>query len=792
MISRFFSRPSDGQPAPANSRPLRLLFFFLLLGWLGGLAAAWLRLPVSYQELLANFAKARDFLSAAESVGGLPWWSPMFLQGTSLASSWSLMVSNAVMWAFSVPLGFLAGPKLALLFLIGVGAVGMFQFLKAFAGDDWTAGIGGALFLLSPSLLTHAAGFEHFPLVCSMAILPWTFLALHAFFRGPSLRTALLCALAFSAMSLANGKTGLMALPVLIIFSATEYFGRPAAARPGWRLQVWVLAAVALMCGVPNLPALREAGFMAGFEFAPFEGWQYAFSTKSALGWVDRGGLLTEGIAGSYAPTTGNGGTYLGLLACAVFALALFSEILHRSPDGKKARLFLVLALVAFWLSFGPKGVLGGHLLYLSLSQNTPDFSPALGWFFLAAQVWVIFRLVPPDWPARRVIAGILSGIYLIVPGFRLLSWLPLYRNIPTPFDFFQITGAVCVVVAAAILVRLLFAGLPAGSSRTAIVTAVSCLALLDASPYAKFFFQGAQEADVFSDFVAAQDYLRTSPIPGRVYPFSGRYFYLLTPDLSGRPLVAEAFNSALQQRGAAILQGAAFANDETLLSYLNISGISHVLIDKTDPDTPAEVQERLRGLLPVGFENERFVVLDNAGSLGAGFVAKDFILTPDNEPVVAVAALGGAHFSLATIYALGVPADEHGLRGRVTEGRIEAAKPGEAMQEGQAFVPVKPEGRGSYQSVGFPATGTAGWLVMNQAWHPDWRADQDGKSLKIHRAFLAFQAVKTDGKSAVTFRFEPPWWYPVCAILALLSWLLVLGGILFSGWWRESAGHAG
>jgi hypothetical protein len=761
---------------------VRVLFFLGLLGVLLALVGwGWILQPVSDHELLANFAKGQDFLAAAKSVGGLPWWSPMFMQGTSLAASWSSMGSNVVMWAFSIPFGFLVGPKLAVLAMMFLGAAGVLLFLREFTGDGLCAGIGSVLFILCPSLLTKAAGYEHFSVVCSMALLPWTFLALLVFFRKPGIRTALLVALAFSALTLAHGKTGVMVLPVLLIYSATEYFGCPRESRPRLKTVAWAAVAVVFLAVVPNLPSLREAGFAAMFEFCPFQGWQNAFSTKSALGWIDRGGWLTKGIDGAYAPTTGNGGAYLGLGIFAVFVAALFRGTFHESSEGRKARLFLVLALVAFWLSFGPKGALGGHMSFLALSLNAPDFSPALGWFLLAAQVWMIFRLVPPGWPARLVIASGLALIYLAVPGFRILEWLPLYKNNPTPFDFFQVAGAVCVVISAAIIARLFFSGLRPGVFRSALGAAACCLVLLDVALYAKPFFQGKLEEEVFEDFLAAGAHIRTSQVPGSVYAFSGRYFYLLTPYLTGRPLVSEAFNNYLQQRGASVLQFTAFANDETLASYLNIAGIAHVLIDKLDVDTPADLQGHLRNLLPVGFENDRFVVLDNKNSLGAGFLAKDFLQAPDSQPQVATAALGGAHYNMATIEMAGVAPDEPGLRGRVVEGRIVAAKEGEAMQEGRPFERV--EGDGSYQAVRFAPAGTAGWMVMNQAWHPDWQAFQGGKPLKNRRAFLAFQAVKTDGKQGVEFRFQQPWWYDACAGVAIASWVAAILLIVFSRW---------
>lgn len=760
----------------------RLALFFTVLAVLLGavlFGSAGSQIP----SIPADFSKARDFFDAVRSVGGVPWWSPMFMQGTSLAHDWSFMVTNAVIWLACIPAGFLVGTKLAVAAMIILGSAGVFLFLSKFTGDGVCAWLGAGLFLLCPSLLTHASHDELFALVCSMALLPWTFLALLVFFRSPSLPSALFAALSFSSVTLAYGKTGLMALPVVLLYAASEYFSLPAGAKPGPRLVFWAVAVFVLTAVVPNLPALRETGFVAMYDFGPFDGWQRAFSTKSALGWIDRAGWLTKGIDPTYAPTTGNGGTYLGLASILVFATALFRGTFHDSPEGRKARLFLVFALIAFWLSFGPKGVLFGHLYFLELSGCAPDFCPALGWFFLCIPVWVIFRLVPPDWPARRVIATIFSAIYLVVPGFRVLEWIPIYRNIRAPFDFFQVTGAVCIVISAAIVARLLFSRFRPGILRTAVTTAVCALAVLDVSPYAKSFFQANAEAEVYRDFLAAEAHIKASPIPGRVYAFSGRYFYLLTPYLSGRPLTAEAFHSCFQQRGAAVLQGAAFANDEWLAAYLRIAGVSHVLIDKSDPDTPRDLQLRLRGILPVGFENESFAVLENKDSLGAGFLAQDFVRTPDSQPKTATAVFGGALFHMAVVEMAGVAADEPGLCGRVVDGKIEPKNSGKPMEEGHPFSMVAPGGKGTYQNVLFAPAEKPGWLVMNQAWHPDWKAFQNGKPLKVHRAFLAFSAVKTDGKQGVEFRFQPPLWYNVCVGTGILSWIFAALFLLFSKW---------
>jgi hypothetical protein len=95
----------------------------------------WLRIPVSDQELLANFAKAGDFFRGVESMWSLPWWSPNFLQGTSLAMAWGYMFSNVVMLATALPFGFLAGSKVGVGLCLVAGDCGMlapWRFSPAF------------------------------------------------------------------------------------------------------------------------------------------------------------------------------------------------------------------------------------------------------------------------------------------------------------------------------------------------------------------------------------------------------------------------------------------------------------------------------------------------------------------------------------------------------------------------------------------------------------------------------------------------------------------------------------
>jgi hypothetical protein len=429
----------------------------------------------------------------------------------------------------------------------------------------------------------------------------------------------------------------------------------------------------------------------------------------------------------------------------------------------------LTLALGMFWISFGPLSVLGGHFEFLKMSPGAADFTPAMAWFLLAAQVWVVFQIVPRGSQKWHWIAAALSVVYLIVPGFRLLEWLPLYSNIRAPFDYFQVTGAVFVVAAVALAAATII------KTNAVMAAILVLLAALDAGVYAKPFFVPKMDRAVWTDFLAAQEFLKSSPTPGRVYPFSGRYFYLMTPWLSGRPLAAEAFNNYLQQRHAAVLQASAFMSDDQLESYFRVAGVAFLLIDKTDPDTSSSQQERLRKMGPVVFESPNIALLEVKKPLGYAFLARDFIQTSSDAPETAVAALGGAAHHLAVIQTAGGETAEPGLRGRVVDGRI-AQRDGEVLEEGRDFLPIAKTGITTYQRSEFAPTGEPGWLVFNEAWHPDWTAREGGKSLAVTKGLLAFSAVKTDGKTPVVFEFRPPWWYDWCAWTGVCAWAGALG----------------
>jgi uncharacterized membrane protein YfhO len=72
------------------------------------------------------------------------------------------------------------------------------------------------------------------------------------------------------------------------------------------------------------------------------------------------------------------------------------------------------------------------------------------------------------------------------------------------------------------------------------------------------------------------------------------------------------------------------------------------------------------------------------------------------------------------------------------------------------------------------------GWLVVTEAWHPDWRAYSDGAPVPVFKAFGGLMAVplgRTNGP--IEFVFSPPRWYDLAVWISGLSWAGVLGMLL-------------
>ncbi|MEO6053752.1 MAG: hypothetical protein ABIP97_07065, partial [Chthoniobacterales bacterium] len=648
---------------------LSILAFVLVatLGW------GWVHQPPSNQELLANFAKAKDFAMGVKSVHGWPWWSPNYMQGTSLAPAFATSLTSIWLYLWSLVFGEFIGPKIAGLLCVFAAALTMFAFIRRLTSSSGAAFICGVIYLLLPGIFVRLATVEHMGIVCSFVFLPVVFYGLLCLLEKPSILSALGCAAAVGLLTLTYAKIAILALPVLVLFMVWVWSERVHFRLPAPHILLIAGVTAFLLAVLFNLPALREVRFMALFELSPFEGWQHAFSTKSAILWVDRDSILSEGLPPWFTTITAKGGSYIGLIpALLLIVLLLFHKNeIYRSPLGSLFRLFAGLTLFAHWLSFGPLSVIGGHFEFLQYAQNVGATTVVIAWLVLAFQIWLIFQLFSKDLPGRIFFGGVASLIYLIVPGFRLLTLLPLYSDIRAPHDFYHTIGIFCAAVTVGIAATILLHLIRQTRLRLVVTVVAILLMVLDVSVYFRPFFHSPLEANVFADFKKSQNYLASSKLPGRVFPCSGRYFYLLTPLMSHRGLTTEAFSVYLSQRGMNYLTVAALHSQEDIFAFFNIAGVSYVLVDKNDPDTPQEYQQFLRKHLPVCDENDSFVILENKATLAPAFYARDFVQTESEGVKIAGAALALSKFNVATLKTKPFPANEMGLSGFLSEKNL-------------------------------------------------------------------------------------------------------------------------
>ncbi|MCX7868915.1 MAG: hypothetical protein N2322_03095, partial [Terrimicrobiaceae bacterium] len=745
-----------------------------LLGGLALAAAAWVvwaPLPLSSQEAAANAAKAADFFAGWLGGGGVGWWSPNFLGGTSLAPLWGTFFTSAWLQLWVAAFGAGAGAKLAMLACVPLAALAMRGFVKALSGCELAAALAGLAYASAPGLWMRIMGFEHVVVVCALAVLPLVCWSVLRLVERPTAWSALACAAAFSALALTYSKAALVALPGLGLFGLWglwKHCGLAAWLRP--RVGGVLVAGVLLLGVLPNLPALRESGFAALFEFGPLEGWKQSFSSKSAIHFLDRLGVVSAGFRGDFAPTTAAGGYFPGVAPLLFLALAvvLWPRVVERAREFETPlRLSLGLGLFMFWLSHGPFSVLSGTLRALEASAEAPDFLPAMMWGALMAQGWLIWRLFPPAMPLRKSCAILLMAVYFLVPGFGLLEWLPFYYDLRAPFDFFQVGGLVWVCTAAGLGAAALDRMVAGRLLRLGVIAVVAGLWAGDFAGNLGLAGRKGLGAAAAADFEEAARAMREARAPGGFFALSGRYFYLRLPELTGRPLLNEAFQSYLQQRGYAALSTAAFSSEAEFCEFLRLAGARFVFLDIHDPDFPKQFAEGLRERLPTAYANANFEILEVPASLAPAFSARDVLLLASEEPADIAASLGAAAADFAAIgpFAPGESA------GTITDGAM-SFDPGFKARRGEPFEPIAHVRRPAAGRIEIEAP--RGWVIVPEAWHPDWKAGGE----KASKAFGALLAAWSEG-GPVVFEFQQPWWYGAAMSSSGLAWVAALGVLL-------------
>lgn len=741
-------------------RPLPLFLLFLA-GYLAVIAWGWFQQGTTAGELPGHAAKIEAILRLLRQ-GDFAWF-PDYLTGSPSATllSFGLSIPIYAPALLLIP-DMVVAMKVTGLVLLALSGLAAYAFGRRLAGDAWAGFAIGCAWLLAPQLLLRLGWQEHMTIVATFPLVPLTFYALLRTAERGAPFDALLLAASFSATMLAWSKMGAtMALP-LALFAAWLFATRPECRTPLLRGALWAVPAVLLLAVAPLLPLLRERAFMTVFEFDPFAGAQQVYSVKTATAWFDRAGELFRPLTTFF--TIDHGGYYLGLTGLAAVAgvVGLTWRDARRPREVAVIRLFLLLTLAMFWISYGPRNVLSGHLQLLAQGMALPDLVFLLHWLALAAQGAFIFWCIPQGRWRVPAFLGIFA-VYLFVPAFKLIEPLPLYGDLRAPDSFWILNGTFAWAVASALSLVFLLRHFLSARLRPLVASLALAAACADMAPYFACFYKGQLSADVLSKYHQAIDKLREGS--GRVFVVSNRYFYLDLPLRAARPLSTEALNRYLTPASSMRLQAASLGSMTDMLTYLQLSGVRDVLIDIGDQTASEQYRSFFHMLLPMGSEDNRFTIFANPLALYPGFFAETAApaesgyreypqaLSMAREQILTIASPAGRAAELP-----GIPA--HG--------------PARNFERLQATAPRTPS------RVTFSAPGRAGWIVLSESWHPDWRATVDGRPAVVYRGAGAFPAVPVTADSkAVEFHFEPPAWYAISLGASAFAWLGILGMLL-------------
>jgi len=759
-----------------------------------------MRQTPSFEETSGGVVRGTlDYIWAAKSVGGWPWWTPNYLFGHSYALSGLGLVLLMFLYGLVVALSpwfpALIAFKVFGLLTIFLAGLSMYALARRLLHCDWSAFFTAVLYVTCAQFVLRIAMLEHLSTAACLVFAPLLLLGMLRCEDRLAWRNAALLALCVAMMVMCYFKIFLLFLPAGAVFFLWRFAGGSAESRRNlfWGCLRGALLTMPLVI-FAMVPLLRESRILAVFELEPFAGWQQNYAFFSAITWVDWGNVLTQGTAiPALAPARhASVEFYLGPLVLAGVFAPLF---LGRSRDGWRAlpawdvlRVFASLLLLATWLASGPRSILQSHFLYLGGAAGCPDFSIALVWLMFVAQGILIYLLWGHS-TIRIALALATMAVFFLVPGFKILELIPFYGDIRAPSAVWTAFGSLSAVLAAGAGWSLLAKFAPGAKSRFGIAAVVLVILALDVSFLHRAFFREGLPEKTFSDYADAQAFLSKSPLAGRVHAISGRYFFLTTPADSGRGLSTEALLRHFQLRWIRYMEAGSMMSPETTRAYYDLFGISHILIDRLDPDLPKDYQEKFKALFPTVFENEGFTILENASTLYPAFAAKDVIHAAkdifQNPGEVLLLGRGGliavedaAGPSVGKMELTGDPPipDRAGLEKVVDLRKLALSRPRTADYH-------------SFDVEGLQEGDMPGVAVVTEAYHPDWKAWQGGAELPVKRAVGALLAVEIQQPGTVTFRFAPPWYYNLLMWAALGSWLAVavLFFLMRVGWAPET-----
>lgn len=762
-----------------NSWPLVLGLLFLLI-----ISLAWIFESPSREEAFGDTGKLWDLLHAP-----MGSWTPNYMLGHSLmtlqVSGWGVFFSNLSMVILGPIVGALASIKLVALAYIAASGFSMYLLVVQMSKDRSVALLGALMYIVMPSIHVAIGIYEHLGVGLCFVFTPLILRGILAVAEEGAPREIVGLGLAAAALALSYTKIAVVMSPILLLWTLEALNQN--------RQNIWrAVIGYGLSCVVAGLaailillPASREFSFAAGFLFDPLDAWKHHYSFKTPLLWIDLWGSLTRGGDGNL---TGDAAMFqIGLIPLIALSLALALPDLAQWRASKLGRWFLILTacwLVGTWFSSGPDGLLLGHFHVLKTAQGLPDSSIPILWLSLLWMGWMGYQtaaqLVGKPFWAPALITLIVLGL----PVFRIAELFPLFKDIRAPESFWSVGGFCCLSAAVGMAFWILFTEVVSKEKVKLLAVVVGVLMLVELYPIHSAYWTRGLDQQLFTEFDQAAAFLKTAPLQGRVHPLSGRYFYLTLPEKAGRAIDSESLLRHFQLTWVRHLEAAGNASGDTLRNYLNLAGDAYILIDKEDPFTPKQMQDFFRSIYPVAFENRYFVVLANQGTLYPAFLAHDFVVLPPGGYAMAPAALQLFPQNIVTVEQAAVNQSAPGFAGMAKgPNQIELLSSYQGKM-GQSFERVSLVGNrmDDYQRMIYQLPPTAsGWLVVSEAYHPDWTVTIDGHPAPVTRAEAALLSTFVPaGSHEVVFQFKAPAWYSLSLYAGILSWMIALVALLY------------
>jgi len=795
--------------------------------WLG-----WHWLPLGYtsRELAAGASRVWDIRQELTEHGRLPWWTPRYMSGYSYALQYSQGLPLLPWLALSAVANLAVAGKLVALGAMVAGSVAMYFCACRVLRDRRAATLSALAFLLHPQQLARAAEAEQVGLVVALAFIPLVWLCCARAFASGRPRDAAWCALSLGGLVWTSSKQLLVLLPFLLTSLATTMWHarrcRPLAvtARAGAAVAVLSLGLV-VFCLIPGVYESQQVKLLYG---DPVESWQRLYAFKSLLALVDRdavvtrtaveavtrdvqqrGGIVAEEVdagrvkrvlaLGSDAPGKYTGIVLLGLVGATV----LFN---CRRADRTAFWFFIAMLLASIACATGPDSVWESNwatLDALLMLSSVPASCRLLVLAGLAASVAFLVLLAWRKLSTFRrwiVAAGVLVPFLFLSP-FPIITRLPGFREVRAPFAFYDLPEVFAVAMLAGFFVTDVLFRERWRAQVPKVVAILALLMLLDHWPNQRPTKESDVPDQTLANLESVYRSLRSDESWTKVYGVSTRYFHLLGPMYSNKPMVYEAWTNWMSPLGTALLHQDAYSSLEAHRAFLDLMGAAHVVFDKSDNNVrPAAMQllAAYRRLFVVEREDEDFVLFRNPTARPyVSAYAKTYLYVGDVRgsprlalalaarqfPLVHAPAAGAAGLApdrLRRLEAIYVQPDQllQGLPEDL-QTKVVVMQPNTPLpRPNAAAAPVMLEGvRLAREHAGLIRialrTPAPCLVVVAESYYPYWRAEIDGRPSEVLRVSTGLMGLElAEGEHTILLHYEPPRIYTAAGFLSLLTLL--------------------